>query len=129
MNIIDWANYHIASKSFTPTALSRAHACKNFNNQWYTDAQAHKYNNDLGPTCRCCQSNKSETIAFIIGCPSRAQTHNEYCPQVTAHLQACRIDDHLLKALELGMEVVLSDTESHQWETWSGNEEGSVIER
>ena len=70
MNIIDWANYHITSKSFTSTALSRAHPCKSFNNQWYTDAQAHKYNNNLSPTCRCCQSSKSETIAHIISCPS-----------------------------------------------------------
>ena len=125
MNIIDWANYHNASKSFTYTALSRAHACKSFNNQWYTDAQAHKYNNDLSPTYRCCQSNTSETIAHIIGCPSYAQTHNEFRPQVTTHFQACHIGDHLLKALELGMDMVLSDTESHQGETWRGNEEGS----
>ena len=78
--IIDWANYHIASISFTSTALSRAHACNSFNNQWYTDAQAHKYNINLSPTCRCCQSNKRETIAHIIGCPSRAQTHEEFLP-------------------------------------------------
>ena len=128
MNNIDWPNYHIASKSLTSTALSRAHACKSFNNQWYTDAQAHKYNNELSPTCRCCQSIKSETIAHIIGCPSRAQTHDEFRPQVTAHFQACRIGDHLLNALELGIEMVLSDTESHRGETWRGNEEGSEIE-
>ena len=118
MNIIDWANYHIASKSFTSTALSRAHTCKSFNNQWYTDAQAHKFNNDLSPTCRCCQSNKSETTVHIIGCLSHAQTHDdEYRPQVTAHFQTCRIGNHLLKALELGIDAVLPDTESHQWET------------
>ena len=107
-NIIDWANYHIASKSFTSTALSRARACISFNNQWYTDAQAHKFNKDLSLTCRCCQSNKSETIAHVIGCPSRAQTHNEYRPQVTAHFRSCRIGNHLPKALELGINVVLS---------------------
>ena len=38
MKLIDWANYHIASKSFSSTALSRAHACKSFNNQWYAYA-------------------------------------------------------------------------------------------
>ena len=47
MNIIDWANYRIASKSFTSTALSRAHACKSFNNLCYgfitTDPQAIDY--------------------------------------------------------------------------------------
>ena len=129
MNIIDWAKYHITSKSLTSTALSRAHACKSFNNKWYTDAQAHKFNNGLSPTYRCCQSNKSETIEHIIGCPSSVQTHNEYCPQVTAHFRACRISDHLLKALELGIDMVLSDTESHWGENWRGNEEGPQIER
>ena len=126
---IDWPNYHISSKSSTSTALSRAHACKAFNNQWYTDALAHKYNSDLSPTCRCCQSNRNETIAHIIGCPSRAQTHDEFHPQVTAHFQACRIGDHLLSALELGIEIVLSDTDSHRGETWRGNVEGSDVEQ
>ena len=98
MNIIDWANYRIASKSFTSTVLFRAHACKSFNNLWYADAQANKYKNDLSPTCRCCQSNKNETIAHIIGCQSCAQTHDKYRPQVTAHFRACHIGDHLLKA-------------------------------
>ena len=37
MKLIDWSNYHITSKSFTSTALSRDHACKSFNNIWYTD--------------------------------------------------------------------------------------------
>ena len=37
--------------------------------------------------------------------------------------------DSLLKALELGMDVVLSDTESHRGENWRGREEGSEIER
>ena len=129
MNIINWANYHITSKSFTSTTLSRAHACKSFNNQWYTYAQAHKYNTDLSPICRCCQSSKSETVAHIISCPSCAQTHDEYRPQVTAHFQACRIDNHLLKALELGMDVVLSNVESLQGENWRGNTDGSKIDR
>ena len=99
MKLVNWANYHIASKSFTLTALSRAHACKSFNNIWCTGTQAHKFNNNLSPTRRCCQSGKSETIAHISGCPSRAQRHNEYRPQVTAHFRACCIGDHLLKAL------------------------------
>ena len=129
MNKIDLANYRFASKSFTCTALSRAHAYKNFNNQWYTDAQAHIFNSDLSPTCRCCQFGKNETIAHIIGCPSCAQTHGEYRLQVTAHFQACRISIYLLKALELWMGVVLSDTESHQGDSWRGNTEGSEIER
>ena len=47
MKFIDWANYHITSKSFTPTGLSQAHACKTFSNLWYTDTQAHKFNNNL----------------------------------------------------------------------------------
>ena len=50
-------------------------------------------------------------------------------PQVTAHFQACCIGDYLLKALKLGIEMVLSDTESHQGENWRGNKEGSEIER
>ena len=131
MNNIDLPNYHIASKSLTSTTLSRAHACKAFNKQRYTDALAHKHkhNSNLSPTCRCCRSNRNETIAHIIGCPSRAQTHDEFRPQVTAHFQACRIGDHLLNALELGIEMVLSDTESHRGETWRGNEEGSEIKR
>ena len=129
MNNIDWPNYHIAFKSLISTPLSRAHACKSFNNQWYTDAQAHKYNNKFSPTCRCCQSIKSETIAHIIGCPSRAQTHDEFRPHVTANFQACRIGDHLLNALELGIEMVLSDTESHRGETRIGSKEGSKIEQ
>ena len=61
--------------------------------------------------------------------PRSSQTHDEHRPQVTAHFQACRIGDHLLKALKLGMDVVLSDTESHRGENWRGNEEGSEIER
>ena len=66
---------------------------------------------------------------IIIGCPSRVPTYNEYRPQVTAHFWACRIGDHLLKALELGIEVVVSDTKSHRGEHWRGNTEGSEIER
>ena len=129
MKLIDWANYHIASKLFTSTSLSRAHACKSFKNLWYTDAQAHKFNNDLSPTCRCCQSGKSETIAHIIGCPSCAQTHHEYHQQVIDHFRACRIGDHLFKALELGMELVLSNTESHLGGHQRGNAEESEIEQ
>ena len=37
-----------------------------------------------------------------------AQTQDEFQPKATAHFQACRIGDHLLKALELGMDMVLS---------------------
>ena len=37
--------------------------------------------------------------------------------QVTAHFRSCRIGDHLLKALELEIEFVLSDTEPHQGES------------
>ena len=48
---------------------------------------------------------------------------------ITAHFQVCRIGDHLFKALELGMDVVLSDTESHWGENWRGNNEGSKIEQ
>ena len=107
MKHIDWANYHIASKSFTSTALSRAHACKSFNNLYGIQT-----NSDLSPTCKCCQSGKSETISHIIGSRSRDQTHDEYCTQVTAQFRACRIGGHLLKALEFGMDVVLSDIES-----------------
>ena len=113
MKLIDWSNYHITSKSFTSTVLSRAHACKSCNNQWYTYAQAHKFNNDKSPTCRCCQSGKSETITHIIGCPSHAQTHDDYRPQVNAHFRAYCIGNHLLKALELGMDMITSDAESH----------------
>ena len=40
MELIDWASYHVASKTFTSTALSRAHASKSFINLMYTDAQA-----------------------------------------------------------------------------------------
>ena len=128
MKLINWASYHIPSKSFTSTALSRAHACKSFNNQWYTDDQAHKFNNNISPTCRCCQSRKSKTIAHIISCPSHAQTQDECRLQVTAHFRACCIGDHLLKA-ELGIDVVLSNTESHQGEDWRGNADGSQIEQ
>lgn len=39
MELIDWFSHHIASKPFTSTALTRAHASKSFNNLWYTDAQ------------------------------------------------------------------------------------------
>ena len=129
LNLIDWDNYQISSKAFTSTALSRAHACKAFNNQWYTDALANKYNQSLSPTCRCCQSHKSETIAHIIGCTSRAPTHEEFRPQVTAHFRAHRIGDHLLYALELGIEIVVSDIDSHRGERWRGNHEGSDVEQ
>ena len=49
--------------------------------------------------------------------------------QVTAHFQACCIGYHFLKALELGMDVITSDAESHQGDNWRGNAEGSEIER
>ena len=39
------------------------------------------------------------------------------------------IGDHLLTALELGIEMVQSDIESHRGETWRGNKEGSEVER
>ena len=129
MKFIDWANYHIASNFFTSTAFSRAHAFKSFNNQQYTDAQAHKFNNNISPTCRCCQPNKSEIIAHIIGCQPRAQTHNEYRPPGNANFRACRIGDNLLKALEPGMDMIKSDAESHQGENWRSNTEGSEIEQ
>ena len=77
-----------------------------FNNLWYTDAQAYKFNNDLSATGRFCRSGKSETIAHIIACPSRAQAHDKYRPRITAHFRDCRIGDNLLKALEQGIEVV-----------------------
>ena len=36
---------------------------------------------------------------------------------------------HLLKALESGIEVALSDTESHRGENWRGNSGGTEIEQ
>ena len=123
MKLIDLINYHIASKSFTSTALSQARACKSFNNLWYTDTQTLKFNNDLSLTCRCCQSCKSELIAHIFACPSHSQTHDEYHPQITAHFRACRIVNNFLKALELGIYVILSDIESHQ----GGNQRGNTV--
>ena len=91
MNIINWANYHIASSH-----LHLHHYPEPM------QAKASTINGMLmskpinSTTCRCCQSNKSESIAHIIGCPSRAQTHDEYRLQVTAHFRACCIGDHLL---------------------------------
>ena len=67
--------------------------------------------------------------AHIIACTSRAQTHDEYRLQVTAQFRSCRIGDHPLKALELEIEVALSDTESNQGKYWRGNSEGSEIEQ
>ena len=49
----------------------------------------------------------------IIAYPSRTQTHNKYRPQITAHFRSCRIGGHLLKEIELWIEVVLPDTEPH----------------
>ena len=49
---------------------------------------------------------------------------------ITTHLTAnSRISDHLLKALELGMNVILPDTESHRGEHWRDNAERSEIKR
>ena len=46
-----------------------------------------------------------------------------------AHFRACRIGNHLLKALELGMDVITSDAEPHRGGNCSGNAEGSGIEQ
>lgn len=82
MELIDWACYHIASKTFTSTALFRAHASNSFNYLWYVDAQANKFNKDLSQIYRCCQSGKSKYL-HIIAYPSHAQTHDKYRPQVS----------------------------------------------
>jgi len=42
---VDWDLLQLCSTSFTSSALARFHFCKSFNNHWYMNAQANKYNN------------------------------------------------------------------------------------
>ena len=128
---IDWDLLQICSTSFTSTALARFHFCKAFNNQWYTEAQAHKFNDALDPTCRCCHSS-SESIAHVFACPSRVTLHEKYKSSITKILQTYQIDGSLLRALELGfrLHVICSNEDTHRGSLhWRGNEEGPEIER
>jgi len=80
---VDWDLLQICSNSFTSSALARFRFCKSFNIQWFTDAQANKFNNSLDPTCRFCYASR-ETIAHVFSCPSRAAVHNKASPRFYA---------------------------------------------
>lgn len=124
---VDWETLQQSSKCFTTTAMARFHFCKSFNNQWYTDAQAHKYNNDLSSKCRCCNLS-DESIAHIFACQSREPTHVKFRKSFTAVLQKQKIEGGLLNALELGVKLVLSNEDTHRGDIqWQGACDGPEV--
>ena len=114
---MDWELLQNCSVSFTSSALARFHFCKAFSNQWYTDAQAHKFNTSLDPVCRCCHLS-NETISHVFPCPSRVTVHRKYQVSITRILWLYQIDGSLLQALEIG---VRGDFQ------WRGDMEGPEI--
>ena len=124
---IDWELLQHCSSQFTSTALARFHFYKASHHQWFTEERANKFNSDISPTCRCCNES-IESIAQVFACPSRISTHQKYQSNIIKVLCGHRICGSLLKALELGFDLIRSNEPTHRGDyNWRGDLAGSPI--
>ena len=56
-------------RKFGMSSIARAHFSKQYTQQWYTEAQAHRFDDNIPATCRCCDRGDDETILHILRYP------------------------------------------------------------
>ena len=117
------------ARKFGTSSITRAHFSKQYSQQWYTEARAHRLNDSIPATCRCCYGGDDETILHILRCPSRRDGHLEYNETFLRIMRDIEAPNHLLNLFEVVIEVALQQGDTHSGEVWNGNPNVSTIDR
>ena len=78
----------------------RAHFSKQYTQQWYTEKRAHKLDDRIPATCRCCNNGEDETILHILRCSSRNEVHNEHNRIFEQRMREIKVPNRLLHLFE-----------------------------
>ena len=71
----------------------------------------------------------TETTAHIFQCTDRNEVHLEHYQKLTALLVEQQITNGLLHIIEAGIDLALLSDNTHQGETWDGDDDGNDIEK
>ena len=117
------------ARKFGKSSIARAHFSKKYTQQWYTEARAHRFNDSIPATCRCCDRGDDKTILHILRCPSRRDFHIKYNKTFIRIKRDIEAPNHLLNLFEAGIEVALQVGDTHSGKDWNGIPNGSTIDR
>ena len=106
----------------------RAHCCKQYAHQWFTEVKAHKHNTQISAKCRCCDRDEDETILHIFQCADREEVHETHKKKLTEVMTKYQIPNRLLHLIEAGRDLVLQNTDTHSGEQWDGDDDGTETE-
>ena len=104
------------ARKFGTSSIARAHFSKQYTQQWYTEARAHRFNDSIPATCRCCDGGDDEKILHILRYPSRRDVHIEYNKTFLRIMGDIEAPNHLLQLFEAGIEVTLQQGDTHSGE-------------
>ena len=117
------------AKHFGGTVYSVSHWAKFYTHHWYTASRAYKFGQVDSTECKCCRDGVQENTAHIFQCPDRNEVHLEHRRKLTELLADQQLPNGLLHLIEAGIELALQSHNTHQGETWDGDEERNVVEK
>ena len=96
MELIDEEITASNARKFGKSSITRAHFSKQYTQQWYIDARAHRLDDRISATSRCCDSGEDETILHILRCSSRKEVHIEHNKTFERIMRETEAPNHLL---------------------------------
>ena len=108
------------------TMYSVSHWAKFYTHHWYTASRAFKSGQVDSAECKCCSDGVKDTTAHIFQCTDRNEVHLEHHQKLTALLAEQQLPNRLLH-IEAGIDLALLSDNTHQGETWDGDDERQSI--
>ena len=111
------------------TIYSVSHWTKFYTHYWYTASRACKFKQVDSAECKCCSDGVVEITAHIFQCTNRNKVHLEHHQKLTALLADQQLPNGPLHIIEAGIDLALLSNNTHQGETWDGDDDGNIYEK
>ena len=109
MELIDKEIMAINARKFGKSSIARTHFSKHYTHHWYTEERAHKFDDKIPATCRCCKWSEDETILHNLRCSSRKEVHTEHNDTFEQIMREIEAPNHHLHLFEAGIDLALLD--------------------
>ena len=129
MELLDYEAALQGAKLFGATMYSVSHWAKFYTHHWYTASKTCKFKQAESAECKCCRDRVGATTAHIFQCTDRNDVHLDHRQKLAELLADQRIPNGLLHLIEAGIDLALHSDNTHQGETWDGDEEGNDEEK